>query len=113
MTDKEKRYWAYFLNVNGKIEYYEQCKKCVRSCKQSFRITKLFCKKYQEATSREAYHRKWWYAFFFGYILPLVPLNIITMEDELAILQEEFNEFAANSGSRVVGVSYTRKWKNR
>lgn len=30
MTDKEKRYWAYFLNVNGKIEYYEQCKKCVR-----------------------------------------------------------------------------------
>lgn len=49
MTDKEKRYWAYFLNVNGKIEYYEQCKKCVRSCKQSFRITKLFCKKYQEA----------------------------------------------------------------
>lgn len=43
MTDKEKRYWAYFLNVNGKIEYYEQCKKCVRSCKQSFRITKLFC----------------------------------------------------------------------
>ena len=34
MTDKEKRYWAYFLNVNGKIEYYEQCKKCVHSCKQ-------------------------------------------------------------------------------
>ena len=24
MTDKEKRYWAYFLNVHGKIEYYEQ-----------------------------------------------------------------------------------------
>lgn len=32
MTDKEKRYWAYFLNVNGKIEYYEQCKKCVHNC---------------------------------------------------------------------------------
>ena len=50
---------------------------------------------------------------FLWVYLPLVPLNIITMEDELAILQEEFNEFAANSGSRVVGVSYTRKWKNR
>ena len=24
MTYKEKRYWAYFLNVNGKIEYYER-----------------------------------------------------------------------------------------
>lgn len=47
MTDKEKMYWAYFLNVNGKIEYYEQCKKCIHSCKQSFRISDLFCKKYQ------------------------------------------------------------------
>ena len=34
---------------DSSYSYYEQCKKCVRSCKQSFRITKLFCKKYQEA----------------------------------------------------------------
>ena len=38
MTDKEKRYWAYFLNGNGKIDYFEQCKRCVHTCKQSFRI---------------------------------------------------------------------------
>ena len=31
MTDKEKRYGAYFMNVSGKIEYYEQCKKCIHS----------------------------------------------------------------------------------
>ena len=49
MTDKEKRYWAYFLNVNGKIEYYEQCKKCVHGCKQSFRISELYCRKFQGA----------------------------------------------------------------
>lgn len=48
MTDKEKRYWVYFLNVNGKIEYYEQCKKCVHTCKQSFRITGLRCRKYKK-----------------------------------------------------------------
>lgn len=48
MTDKEKRYWAYFLNVNGKIEYYVQCKKCVHGCKQSFRIRGLWCRKYKE-----------------------------------------------------------------
>lgn len=48
MTDKEKRYRAYFLNVNSKIEYYEQCKKCVHSCKQSFRITGFQCRKYRQ-----------------------------------------------------------------
>ena len=37
------------ITQNGKIEYYEQCKKCVHSCKQSFRISELFCRKYQEA----------------------------------------------------------------
>ena len=47
MTDKEKRYRAYFLNVNGKIDYYEQCKGCVHSCKQSFRISELWCKKFR------------------------------------------------------------------
>ncbi len=49
MTDKEERYWAYFLNVHGKMEYYGQCKKCVHTCKQSFRITGLQCKKYKQA----------------------------------------------------------------
>ena len=48
MTDKEKRYLAYFLNVNGKIEYYELCKKCVYGCKQSFRVTGLRCRKYKQ-----------------------------------------------------------------
>jgi hypothetical protein len=48
MTDKEKRYWAYFLNVNGKIDYFEQCKRCAHSCKQSFRIKELWCKRFRE-----------------------------------------------------------------
>ena len=48
MTDKEKRCRVYFLNVNVKIEYYEQCMKCVHSCKQSFRITRLKCRKYKD-----------------------------------------------------------------
>lgn len=48
MTDKEKRYWAYFLNGNGKIDYFKQCKRCVHSCKQSFQIKELWCKKYRE-----------------------------------------------------------------
>lgn len=47
MTDKEKRYWSYLLNASGKIEYYEQCQRCVYSYKQSFRITGLQCWKYK------------------------------------------------------------------
>lgn len=47
MTDKEKRYWAYFLNGNGKIDYFEQCKRCVHTRKQSFRITGLRCRKFK------------------------------------------------------------------
>ena len=38
-----------FINVNGKMEYYEQCLRYVYTCKQSFRITELLCKKNQEA----------------------------------------------------------------
>ena len=79
MTDKEKRYWAYFLNVHGKIAYYEQCKKCVHSCKQSFRITGLFCKKCQEAKWRGRIIRNGGTPFFFGNILPLVPMNVIVL----------------------------------
>lgn len=26
-----------------------------------------------------AYHQKWWFAFFLGNILPLVPLNVIVL----------------------------------
>lgn len=47
MTDKEKRYWAYFLNSKGKIEYYPLCKSCRNLCKQSFRIKGIYCPKYQ------------------------------------------------------------------
>lgn len=47
MTDKEKRYWAYFLNLAGEIQYYEICLKCKRDCKQSFRIVGLRCNKFE------------------------------------------------------------------
>lgn len=39
-----RKAWA-----DGKMEYYEQCEKCVHTCKQSFRISELLCRKFQEA----------------------------------------------------------------
>ena len=48
MTDSEKRYWAYFINSKGAIEYYSKCLGCNKKCKQSYRISDLKCDKYQE-----------------------------------------------------------------
>ena len=48
VTDKEKRFWAYFLNDKGQMQYFEQCLRCIHGCKQSFRITELRCRKYGE-----------------------------------------------------------------
>ena len=31
-----------------RVEYYEKCKRCVHGCKQSFRITRLQCRKYKQ-----------------------------------------------------------------
>ena len=34
-----KREWAFFLDKRGRKKYNELCRKCERSCKQSFRAT--------------------------------------------------------------------------
>ncbi len=47
MTDEEKRYWAYFINMMGVIQYCELCVRCRHECKQSFRIIGIKCSKYQ------------------------------------------------------------------
>lgn len=36
-----KREWAFFLDERGRKKYNEFCRKCKRSCKQSFRATCL------------------------------------------------------------------------
>jgi len=47
MTDKEKRYWSYFLNVLGQIQFCEMCVECKNECKQSFRIRGILCRKFE------------------------------------------------------------------
>ena len=37
----EKRWWVFFLNDKNRIQYNDQCKKCVYECKQSFRCCLL------------------------------------------------------------------------
>ncbi len=42
----EKRWWVFFLNDKNRIQYNDQCKKCVYECKQSFQCRIVWCGKY-------------------------------------------------------------------
>ena len=41
-----KRFWAFFLDERGRKKYNELCRKCERSCKQSFCDTVIHCPHY-------------------------------------------------------------------
>ena len=38
-----KEEWAFFLDERGRKKYNELCRKCERSCKQSFRADLIAC----------------------------------------------------------------------
>ena len=43
MSKKRKQEWAFFLNERNRITYNPLCRKCRRTCKQSFRATSIDC----------------------------------------------------------------------
>lgn len=43
MSKKRKEEWAFFLNDRNRITYNDLCRKCRRSCKQSFRAQVIDC----------------------------------------------------------------------
>ena len=47
--------WKFFRNRKGKITYYEQCRECIHTCKQSFRVKGMDCSRY-ESTIKNANH---------------------------------------------------------
>ena len=46
MSKRDKEELAFFLNERGRITYAEQCRKCERACKQSFRAAIIQCPEY-------------------------------------------------------------------
>lgn len=46
MSKKRKKEWAFFLNDRNRITYNPLCRKCRRTCKQSFRATVVDCPLY-------------------------------------------------------------------
>ena len=43
MTKSKKSEWSLFLNERNRICYNELCRRCVKSCKQSFRAMVISC----------------------------------------------------------------------
>ena len=39
--------WSLFLSEKGRRKYNEVCRRCVRDCKQSFRVSVVVCPYYQ------------------------------------------------------------------
>ena len=54
----EKRLWVLFLNDKNRIQYNDQCKKCVHDCKQSFRCRIVWCGKYCSKRRKRQNQRK-------------------------------------------------------
>ena len=46
-----KREWAFFLGDCGRKKYNPLCRKCERSCKQSFRAVVILCTQYKSKRS--------------------------------------------------------------
>ena len=46
-SKKWKQEWSFFLGENGRRQYNKICRKCIHSCKQSFRVGIVACPFYQ------------------------------------------------------------------
>ena len=47
MKKGEKEQWAFFLNERNRKTYNSLCRRCARSCKQSFRVKIVCCPSYR------------------------------------------------------------------
>lgn len=48
LSKKLKDIWEFFIDPNTKRrKYYPRCCRCARNCKQSFRVTGLWCPRYE------------------------------------------------------------------
>lgn len=52
-SKKWKQEWSFFLGENGRRQYNRVCRKCINSCKQSFRVTLIACPLYRTNRSKK------------------------------------------------------------
>ena len=53
LSKKLREMWEFFIDpITKKRKYYPKCCRCVRDCKQSFRVTALQCPRYEPKNAR-------------------------------------------------------------
>ena len=57
-VEKIKEEWSLFLNERGRMNYNDLCRKCRRSCKQSFRALLIECPNYYSKRAINATEQK-------------------------------------------------------
>ena len=54
MSKRSKREWELFINPRtGRKNYNDLCRKCLRQCKQSYRVIVVSCRKFAPNWSRK------------------------------------------------------------
>lgn len=54
MSKRNKREWALFINPKtGRKNYNDLCRKCLRQCKQSYRVIVVSCRKFAPIWGRK------------------------------------------------------------
>ncbi|MDD6389609.1 MAG: hypothetical protein PUG51_03125 [Firmicutes bacterium] len=53
MSKKVREEMAYFINDKGRIQYNEQCAKCIYDCKQSYRAVLVCCPRYRSKRAKK------------------------------------------------------------
>lgn len=53
MSKKVREEMAYFINDKGRIQYNEQCVRCIYDCKQSYRAILVCCPRYRSKRSEK------------------------------------------------------------
>ena len=48
VNSRNRLYWSYFLDEQGRIRYNKVCRQCAKDCKQSFRATIVCCPFYEK-----------------------------------------------------------------
>ena len=47
LSKKDRELWAFFIDPDtGKRKYFPDCRRCMRSCKQSYRVKVVVCPRY-------------------------------------------------------------------
>lgn len=53
VNSRNRLYWSFFLDENGKIRYNRLCEQCANDCKQSFRTVIVNCVFYKKKGVKE------------------------------------------------------------